>query len=238
MATSKSRKGGRASWSEIIATVQTPLGFFALIVLVVEAIFGGMAAVSSGTDRTYLVLGMLAIMLSLILIVAVLAFIRPESLHGQRPASRTVVLAQTQPANAQPFASTATATSNEWYSEWRLGRNETLYTEFLTLHIEQNGTVTGKRRVESRSVTTYMVVGFTRGAFLWLEYHDPERSGGGTLLLKEFTSGRLRGFITSIDCDNGRLRCYLNSWVPVVARAQFDRSWQKLIGEISETEGL
>jgi len=141
MATSKSRKG-RASWSEIIRTVQTPLGFFALVVLVVEAIVGGIAALSSGTDRTYLLLGMLVVMITLIFIVAILAFIRPESLHGQRPANVALIQTQAQrTVAAVSSAATNPATSSEWYSEWRLGKPEKLYMEFLTLHLEQNGVV-------------------------------------------------------------------------------------------------
>src|ERR1043165_4614908 len=86
MATSKPKAGqSKPSWAQIIATVQTPLGFFVLVVLVVEAIFGAVAAMSSGPERTYLVVGMLVLIFALIIIVAVLAVLRPESLQGQRP---------------------------------------------------------------------------------------------------------------------------------------------------------
>lgn len=37
---------------KIIETVQTPLGFFALVVLVVEVILGVLADGSTGSDRT------------------------------------------------------------------------------------------------------------------------------------------------------------------------------------------
>jgi hypothetical protein len=71
--------------ANIIQTIQTPLGFFALVVLTVEVIFGIVAAMSAGSDRTYLIVGMLLIIFLLIIIVASLSVWRPESLSGQRP---------------------------------------------------------------------------------------------------------------------------------------------------------
>jgi hypothetical protein len=70
----------------IIAAVKTPLGFFVLVVLVVEAILGITAGLSGGPDRTYLVLGMIGLIFLLILIVAGCALFRPEALAGRRPA--------------------------------------------------------------------------------------------------------------------------------------------------------
>lgn len=61
---------------DIIRSVQTPLGFFVLVVLVVEAIFG-LVAWRSGPerpDRTYLVIGMIALMFFVVGIVAFLAY--------------------------------------------------------------------------------------------------------------------------------------------------------------------
>jgi quinol-cytochrome oxidoreductase complex cytochrome b subunit len=42
------------SRASIVQTIKTPLGFFALVVLTVEVIFGVVAAMSAGLDRTYL----------------------------------------------------------------------------------------------------------------------------------------------------------------------------------------
>lgn len=70
---------------DIIQAVKTPLGFFALIVLVVEAILGITAGISEGTDRTYLIIGMISLIFILIIIVASLAIFRPEALSGTRP---------------------------------------------------------------------------------------------------------------------------------------------------------
>jgi hypothetical protein len=75
--------------AKIIETVRTPLGFFALIVLVVEVIFGLVAGFSQGPDRTYLIGAMIALICLLVAIVAGLAVFRPEALRGKRPAIKT-----------------------------------------------------------------------------------------------------------------------------------------------------
>ncbi|MFM0175834.1 hypothetical protein PQR33_41755, partial [Paraburkholderia sediminicola] len=73
------------SRTEVLKEVKTPLGFFALVVLVVEAILGGVAALSGpGPDRTLTIGGMLLLILTLVLIVAYLAYSRPEALFGSR----------------------------------------------------------------------------------------------------------------------------------------------------------
>lgn len=78
LASSVSREG-------IIQTVQTPLGFFVLVVLVIEVIFGIIAELSEGTDRTALIVGMLVLIFALVGIVAGMAIWRPEGLKGARP---------------------------------------------------------------------------------------------------------------------------------------------------------
>ena len=124
-------------------------------------------------------------------------------------------------------------TVTAWYSEWRLGAAAKVYKETLRIHEQSNGTVNGTRWLESADgATEYGVVGFTRGGFYWLEYHDEKDRGGGTLLLHEFTSGRLRGLITAANCDTGRIRCLANQWVRNTVKDTYDRSWQQSIGEI------
>jgi len=71
--------------TSIIQAVQTPLGFFTLVVLTVEFIFGIVAAMSEGADRTYLIIAMVLLMFFLVILVTCLAVWRPESLRGQRP---------------------------------------------------------------------------------------------------------------------------------------------------------
>jgi hypothetical protein len=64
----------------LIQAVKTPLGFFVLVVLIVEAVLGGLASVSS-SDRTLLIWGMLILLGSTIAIVAALAYLRPYVLQ-------------------------------------------------------------------------------------------------------------------------------------------------------------
>lgn len=69
----------------IIRTVQTPLGFFVLVVLVVEAMLGTIAYTSNGQNTTFALLGMVVILALLIAVVAWMAYYRPEALTGRRP---------------------------------------------------------------------------------------------------------------------------------------------------------
>jgi len=78
----------------IIKTVTTPLGFFVLIVLVVEVIFGAVAGSSVGLAAAITVTGMLLVILSLIAVVTYLAYSRPEALFGTRPPADAVVRQQ------------------------------------------------------------------------------------------------------------------------------------------------
>jgi hypothetical protein len=69
----------------IIETVQTPLGFFTLTVLIVEVILGITTNFSQGSERNYLIISMVALIFLLIFIVAGFAYFRPEALRGKRP---------------------------------------------------------------------------------------------------------------------------------------------------------
>jgi hypothetical protein len=69
---------------ELIQAIKTPLGFFVLTVLVVEAVMGGLASFSSG-DRTLLIWGMLTMLGMTIALVGGLAYLKPEVLQGRRP---------------------------------------------------------------------------------------------------------------------------------------------------------
>lgn len=73
----------KTSRVSLIETVQTPLGFFVLVVLIVEVILGISANFSEGADRTYLIFGMLGLIFLLVLIVAGMALFRPAALYGQ-----------------------------------------------------------------------------------------------------------------------------------------------------------
>jgi hypothetical protein len=65
--------------------VTTPLGFFVLVVLVVEAGIGGLAAYTESPQRGIIILYMVIILVMLIAVVSALAFFRPQALSGQPP---------------------------------------------------------------------------------------------------------------------------------------------------------
>jgi len=69
----------------IINSVRTPLGFFVLGVLVVEAALGGLAA--KGPNQLTALYGMFFFLAALIAVVAILAVYKPEALHGRREAA-------------------------------------------------------------------------------------------------------------------------------------------------------
>src|SRR5437660_12744214 len=75
-----SEKDSRVS---IINSVQTPLGFFVLVVLIVEVILGLTTNFSNGNDKTFLIVGMLALIFLLVLIVSAMALFHPVSLYGR-----------------------------------------------------------------------------------------------------------------------------------------------------------
>ncbi len=68
----------------IIESVKTPIGFFVFVVLVVEAIFGVALSNSQGSERSILIISMIALICTLVAIVVVLAVFRPEALKGER----------------------------------------------------------------------------------------------------------------------------------------------------------
>jgi hypothetical protein len=67
----------------IITTVKTPLGFFVLTVLIVEAILAATVTFGEGVDRTLLIVGMFALIFLLVVVVALLAYKRPYALVPQ-----------------------------------------------------------------------------------------------------------------------------------------------------------
>jgi hypothetical protein len=90
----KPEANGRSATRRInlVQVVTTPLNFFVLVVLVVEAIIGSLASFSGSTERPILVLYMTTIIVLLVLIVALLAWFRPEALRGARVASAATPL--------------------------------------------------------------------------------------------------------------------------------------------------
>jgi hypothetical protein len=69
----------------LIEAIKTPLGFFSLVVLVIESLLGGLAIASApGADRMSLVKLIVGILVLIIILVAVISWFRPEALWGKR----------------------------------------------------------------------------------------------------------------------------------------------------------
>jgi len=69
----------------LIESVKTPIGFFALIALIAEAILGTAAIFIDRPEKTYLVVSMIILVFLLVILVALFATFRPEALSGLRP---------------------------------------------------------------------------------------------------------------------------------------------------------
>jgi hypothetical protein len=70
-----------AERGSIIESVKTPLGFFTLGVLVVEAIMGMLIPIVEGTNQTLLIVGMIAVLLFLFLLVSWILLFKAEVLR-------------------------------------------------------------------------------------------------------------------------------------------------------------
>src|SRR5882672_1821771 len=75
----------------ILKNVRTVLSFFALALVIVEALFVYALKVLEGTDRTILIVGMLLILALIIIIVAFLAYLRHEVLGNPSEVSSTAL---------------------------------------------------------------------------------------------------------------------------------------------------
>jgi hypothetical protein len=67
---------------QVIESVKTPLGFFVLSLLVVEALLATLVVNASGRDRTIAIVGMLVLLFGAGVAVLFLAYRRPDSLSG------------------------------------------------------------------------------------------------------------------------------------------------------------
>src|SRR6266567_6431925 len=74
MSAAKNQSRSSPSRIGIIQAVQTPLGFFVLIVLVVEVVFGIVAGLRPDADRTYLIRSMVGLMFFVVFVVALLTY--------------------------------------------------------------------------------------------------------------------------------------------------------------------
>ena len=82
------------SRGDLIRVVKTPLGFFVLVVLVVEGVLLTLAFRTEGTDRTLAIAGSLVLLAILVAVVAFLAYYRAEALTGEGPEKIQIIAAQ------------------------------------------------------------------------------------------------------------------------------------------------
>lgn len=68
----------------LLDAVKTPLGFFALAVLLIEGILTSLAAFLTGEDLTFLIHAMPLLLGGVVVLVALIAVFRPEALWGKR----------------------------------------------------------------------------------------------------------------------------------------------------------
>ena len=150
--------------ADLIRTVQTPLGFFVLVVLVVEGILGVTASLSEGSARTYLVVGMIAVIVLLVGIVAFMAYRRPEGLKGES-------------------TETSISLHGDWKMTMKTSKNET-----------RKGSVTIRQRPGRKSfevvgrvenpdaardeITFYSVASGIRGRTIYFGYENIDRELG------------------------------------------------------------
>lgn len=88
----------QSSWSGIIQSVQSPIGFFSLAVLVVNSILGILAFRADQPERIWLIRIIVFILVALIVIVTILAIIRPQALKGINVSSVSV---QAEPVKSE-----------------------------------------------------------------------------------------------------------------------------------------
>jgi hypothetical protein len=137
----------------IIRSVQTPLGFFVLVVLVVEAILGGVAYASDTFNSTLALISMVAILFALIAVVAFMAYYRPEALKGIRaarlPVQATVIYPPTEKNRY-----------NKLFDNFSdcdfFAFNPPFQVEFAGDRIHEEALNTHKRRYESKVKSRYL----------------------------------------------------------------------------------
>lgn len=86
---------------KILESLKTPLGFFVLLVLIVEVIFVITLGLTQDEVRTNIIYFLMAIIFVLIVIVTLLAIFRPEALSGMRYKSDSPSMLELQNANIE-----------------------------------------------------------------------------------------------------------------------------------------
>lgn len=81
----------QSKWAGIIRVVRTPLGFFALVVLALQVALAIGASLTSGIERTVLVIAMPGVLFLMVIIVSLLAYSHPQSLYGTSPPAKITI---------------------------------------------------------------------------------------------------------------------------------------------------
>jgi len=127
------------------------------------------------------------------------------------------------------------ALAERWYSEYRLGKK--LYRETLiySLYSPEYPAIIGRKLYEEdgKPAKIYDLRGFRGEGFEWLEYHSPDGTGGGAIMLRTGTPSVRSGLIIAGHCDTGVLRCYANRWVRPDGDVKYKPEWLREVGQIS-----
>jgi Na+-driven multidrug efflux pump len=106
----------------LAANVSTPIGFFSLIVLVVESILGGLALLSSPEDKTFIIRNMIYILFLVILIVTILVYTKQEyfvQVNSQKPSKKNAKTLEYEQYDLFISSPMASFTSDEEYQRER-----------------------------------------------------------------------------------------------------------------------
>src|SRR6266481_4597735 len=89
MANKTDRKSTSTGRAGVIRAVQTPLGFFALVVLAIEAVLGLLVTSLDSSQKTLLLIGMMILLFAAVLTVGVIAYFSPHVFEsmGTQPKS-------------------------------------------------------------------------------------------------------------------------------------------------------
>lgn len=101
--------------AQIIQAVTTPIGFFSLIVLVIEGILAGLALIASPQDQTFIIKSIIGILVAVIVIVTIMFFTKSEYFKPGRPSQSST----DQQYDIFISAPMASFTSDEQYQQER-----------------------------------------------------------------------------------------------------------------------
>lgn len=175
----------------IIGAVKTYLGFFTLVVLVVEAVLGALALKTDGQNQLVALYGMLAVIVLLIGVVSFFAYRKPESLLSGEHA----------PAGPAPGQAFCLAVSGYWWERIVPGDASAISfveirPETATASLKMKGnayTATGELVAVWETVASCVNPAESKIFYYW-EGHHPARpnepyEGFGEISFQDFAGG-------------------------------------------------